>query len=189
MFLPLWDEMRALTVNLDDALEQVDWASTLRRLTLYAKRRLGTEVTIEEAEDIAAEAVRQMLDPTYRGWDPQREQLLWHLQSNVNGLISNRRRKKALSEERLHDFSAKPDVGMSPAPDPLPSISLADLARHATALGDHLAAAVVAAAIQGSSSPKEVALSLGVPAQKVYDARQRLKRYAVALQRDDGDTP
>ncbi|MFT3693985.1 MAG: hypothetical protein QM831_12650 [Kofleriaceae bacterium] len=171
-----------------DALARADWGNVSRRLTLYAKRRMGA-ATMTEAEDVAAEAIRQVLDPMYRAWDPQRETLLWHLQSNVNGIVANRSRKKSRTQERLHDFQERPDVlGPTVAVDDEPDDSLLTLHAYAEDRGDQLACDIITQALQGVVSPKEVALSLGVPPQKVYDARQRLKRYGLALRGHQGST-
>jgi hypothetical protein len=174
--------------TVDEALAQADWADTFRRLSLYAKRRLGVSMPFQEAEDIAAEAIRQVFDPAYRAWTPQRETLLWHLQSNVNGLIANRRRKKSLTHEQLHDdlsssYASPDELAVTPTLEQ----ELSRLSGYAQEIGDKLASSVIALALAGTVSPKEVALVLGVPAQKVYDARQRLKRYGAELRRMDGE--
>jgi predicted transcriptional regulator len=80
-------------------LEGVDWRATTLRLTKFAHMRTKG-VSWELAEDLAQEAITQLLDPRYMDWDPEREpELLEHLQNVVRGLASNRRRTAATSRE------------------------------------------------------------------------------------------
>jgi len=61
----------------------------------------GITGSLADAEDIAAEAVRRLLDSDYAGWDPNLEpDILRHLGSTVNGLISNESRAARLRVER-----------------------------------------------------------------------------------------
>src|SRR5688572_17081193 len=76
-----------------------DWREVARRLTLFAFRRLGSGAQRSDAEELAQEALRRFLDPNYAGWDVAVEpDLLRHLGSIVNGLISNRVKR----EKRRH---------------------------------------------------------------------------------------
>ncbi len=90
----------------DELLEGVDWAKIVQRLVLYAHRKLGHQVPLAEAEDMAGEAIRQFLDPEYADWDPARQTLEMKLGSIVNGLFQNRSRVKRTNSEISHDFTA-----------------------------------------------------------------------------------
>ncbi len=80
-----------------EQLEKVDWARTSVRLTSHAYRRLGTGRDWHVAEELAQEAIEQVIDPNYKDFDPADGSLFKHLGSVVNGLIQNRGRKKAES--------------------------------------------------------------------------------------------
>ncbi len=178
--------------QLEDALEKQDWAAIFKRLTAYALRWLGRNGRLEDARDIAAEAIRQLLDPEYRSWDPRDEDVLWHLQSTVNGILSNRRHTKSLSEERLHDFTSETSDERFHASNRLVdrihgAQTLDKVFDHACAVGDELAQRIVLEAHDGVVGPKEVAAKLGEPISRIYEARRRLKGYLeVVLQAQEG---
>ena len=70
--------------------EKFDWADISRRLTLYAKRRLGTRGNWQDAEQIAQEAIAHLLDPNYADWDSQKQpEILLQLQSIANSVLAN----------------------------------------------------------------------------------------------------
>lgn len=167
---------------LDDALETQDWKKIIKRLTAYAKRKLGRNGKIQDAEEIASEAIRQVLDPEYRDWKPEECDLLWHLQSNVNGILSNRWRTKSKTEERLRDFKKETSDERFHADDNtvarIANAQALDKALDlAIAANDELAQAVIMEANEGLLEPQEVATKLGVAVGKVYEARRRLKAY------------
>ena len=173
----------------EDEIERHDWHLLSRRLTDYARWMLGWNATAADAEEIAQQAITTVLDPGYRAWDPAREDLMWHLQSNVNGIISNRRTKKSLSMERLRDLQpetsderfrqANPDVQRIEDRNVLEALH-----DHAAACGDDVAQHVVMDALSGDFDAGRLAERLKVPVQKVYDARQRLKRYLRLIHRE-----
>ena len=172
-----------------DELEKQDWNRILRRLTDYARWCLGFDGKIEDAEEIASEAVRIVFDPQRRNWDPAKDDLIWHLQSNVNGIISNRRAKKALSKERLLDFPAETTDSRFHSENPgvarLEQRNLLEAAHdHAGKLGDTHVQTLVLEALDGNVDAKDIAAKLNVEPQKIYDARQRLKKYLLAILRE-----
>jgi DNA-directed RNA polymerase specialized sigma24 family protein len=168
-----------MSTELEDSLEKQDWKEIVRRLTLYAKGRLGRGSSIHDAEEIAQEAIRIVLDPEYRQWDPETD-LLYHLQSNVNGLISNRWKTKSRSQERLRDFTVEQGI-----PDPSAGVvdrieaseTLEKLLEHAISVGDELCQKIILEAVDGIVAPQEVAAKLGVKVGQVYEARRKLKKY------------
>lgn len=170
----------------DDEIERHDWNDVSRRLTDFARWRLGWDANIADAEEIAQEAIRIVLDPDFREYNPAEEDLMWHLQSNVNGLINNRRKKKALAKEQLRDL--QPETSDERFHQDNPGVKrvkeravLEVLHDFAEARGDEHAQTVVMDALSGDFDDAETAAKLNVPVQKVYDARQRLKRYLAAI--------
>jgi DNA-directed RNA polymerase specialized sigma24 family protein len=83
------------TVSLEAALKNQDWADLSRRLTRYAKARLRGS-SLATAEEIAQQAIMQLLDPAYASWDRERHpdvfDCLGHI---VNGLVVNHFRRNA----------------------------------------------------------------------------------------------
>jgi hypothetical protein len=176
----------------DELLDGVDWNKRFQRLVVFVHRMLGANVPLEEAEDVAGEAIRRFLDPEYAGWDPEREPSLErHLGSIVNGLLRNRIRVKATTHEVAHDFASSPVMAVvsSPAPDPEDRAMDRSLARRARELlenelrGDEDAEGVFLLEIDGISEPKEQAQALGLPIAKVYKARFRLGLAREAVRR------
>ena len=173
----------------DDEIERYDWNLLSRRLTTYARWRLGWDAKVEDAEEIAQQAIATVLDPEYREWNPGQEDLMWHLQSNVNGIISNLRTKKARSMERLRDLQPETSDERFRQANPNAKrverrLVLEVLHDHAEARDDTVAQNVVMDVLQGDFDAAELAARLKVPVQKVYDARERLKRYLAAILRE-----
>lgn len=174
----------------EDEIERHDWDDVSRRLTDYARLRLGWNANIADAEEIAQEAIRIVLDPDFREFDPAKEDLMWHLRSNVNGIVNNRRKKKALAKEQLRDL--QPETSDERFHQKNPGVTrvqqravLEVLHDYAEARGDEHAQTVVMDALSGDFDDAETAAKLKVPVQKVYDARQRLKRYLAAILREE----
>jgi DNA-directed RNA polymerase specialized sigma24 family protein len=174
----------------EDEIERHDWNDVSRRLTDYARWRLGWNANIADAEEIAQEAIRIVLDPDFREFNPAEEDLMWHLQSNVNGIINNRRKKKALAKEQLHDL--QPETSDERFHQKNPGVTrvqqravLEVLHDYAEARGDEQAQTVVMDALSGDFDDAETATKLNVPVQKIYDTRQRLKRYLAAILREE----
>jgi len=178
-----------MSTSSDDPFSKQDWKQIIKRLTAYAKRRLGRKATIQEAEDIASEAIRQVLDPDYRDWDPAKEELIWHLQSNVNGIINNRRRTKSLAMEQIRDFGSEASQGLTARDsrhecnEKHDASALLERVRACAAQkGDEVAEQVILlAAIDAVFDVKDVAVKLNVSVGKVYEARRRLKEYLEAV--------
>ena len=81
-------------------LAKQDWRAITMRLTLFAYGRLGHR-SIETAKDVAQEALARIWDPEYKDWDPAKEpDLLGHLRSVVNGIVSDIRQLSRTKSER-----------------------------------------------------------------------------------------
>ena len=107
-------------------LEAIDWNRTFQRLVVYAHRRSGCRMPLSEAEDVAAKAICQFLDPEYADWDPERQTLLLKLGSIVNGLLRNRTRTKATSAVLAVDFMSSPVAVLAASESPGPETRAMD---------------------------------------------------------------
>lgn len=159
----------------DQFLLSVDWGAILQRLTAYAGSRFR-EGTREDWEDIANSAVERLLDPAYRPWSPavpSMESLLRHLQSEVNGLISNRRKLRQRRGATL-PFE-ETDGGGAQKPFEAMEWSYALLEQLD---GKSDACEVFCRILDGAWKPSDTAEALQWPATRVYEARRVIKENA-----------
>jgi hypothetical protein len=171
----------------------VDWGNIFRRLVLFAFRRRqvrGITGSLADAEDIAAEAVRRLLDSDYAGWDPNLEpDLLRHLGSTVNGLISNESRAARLRVERsLSDPSVfRSAEEMTVSGDKMEET---DECQHALRLlearvaDDELVKGLLFLETGGVTKPAMQATQLRVSVDVIYKARRRLARHREEVRRE-----
>lgn len=165
-------------------LDDIDWSRVSKRLTAFAHWRLGSRGTWQDAEDLANEAITRVFSPDYKAWDPATEpDLLRHLGSVVNGLISNMSR--TAREELGGDVLG--EEGTAPRRDAHRTAGVASwvdgkiyateiLERIATEVeGDKLASKVFWLEVEGVPEPKNQAARLGRPIRDIYNARRRLE--------------
>jgi hypothetical protein len=179
--------------------DSVDWGDVFRRLVLFAFRRRqlrGITGSLADAEDIAAEAIRRLFDSHYAAWDPHLEpDLLRHLGSTVNGLISNESRAARLKVERsLSDpsvFRSAEEITAS-----VDKIAETDECQRALRLlearvaGDELMKGLVSLESGGVTKAATQATQLGVSVDAIYKARRRLARHREAVRRElEGKSP
>lgn len=179
--------------------DSVDWGDVFRRLVLFAFRRgqvRGISGSLADAEDIAAEAIRRLLDSDYAGWDPNLEpDLLRHLGSTVNGLISNESRAARLKVERsLSDpsvFRSAEEVTASHD-----QIEETDECQRALRLlearvaEDELMKRLLSLENGGVTKPAMQAAELRVSVDVIYNARRRLTRHREAVRKElEGKAP
>ena len=173
--------------------DSVDWADIFRRLVLFAFRRRqvrGITGSLADAEDIAAEAIRRLLDSDYAGWDPNLEpDLLRHLGSTVNGLISNESRGARLKVERsLSDpsvfRSAERIAASGDKMDETDECQRALRLLEARVAGDELMKGLLSLENGGVTKPAMQATQLRVSVDVVYKARRRLARHREAVRRE-----
>jgi hypothetical protein len=153
-----------------------DWREVARRLTLFAFRRLGRGAQQSDAEELAQEALRRFLDPNYAGWDRSVEpDLLRHLGSIVNGLVSNRVQRAKRRQDVTLDNA---DLVAHENSDS--RLVAADHVRHlvlrirAALEDDPQAERVFELMLDGVDRPAEQATELGIPASDLYKIRRRL---------------
>lgn len=175
----------------DQLLEAIDWNRTFQRLVVYAHRRSGCRMPLSEAEDVAAKAICQFLDPEYADWDPERQTLLLKLGSIVNGLLRNRTRTKATSAVLAVDFMSSPVAVLAASESPGPETRAMDgsEARRAFKLleeelkGDECGENVLLLECDGMTEPRMQAEALGMPIGTIYKARYRLGRARETVRR------
>ena len=173
--------------------DSVDWADIFRRLVLFAFRRRqlrGITGSLADAEDIAAEAIRRLLDSDYAGWDPKAEpDLLRHLGSTVNGLISNESRAARLKVERsLSDpsvfRSAERITAAGDKMDETDECQRALRLLEARVADDDLMKRLLSLENAGVTKPAMQATQLRVSIDEIYKARRRLARHRDAVRRE-----
>jgi hypothetical protein len=170
-------------------LESIDWPDVIRRLTVFAMKRLGSRGSLADAEDLAGQAIRQFLDPDYASWNPEEEpDLLRHLGSILNGVLNNSLRRKALGVERPLDT---PEASRVAVEDP--SAQRRVIAREQAGrairllseriVGDDLVESVFLLELDGIDIPSEQAIELDRPVAEIYKARRRLGAHREAVRR------
>jgi hypothetical protein len=173
--------------------QKLDWADIFGRLVLFAfrRRRLrGVPDSLADAEDLAAEAIRRLFDSNYAPWDPAREpDLLRHLGSTVNGLLSNEMRAARVKLERsLSVPSVLESAEQTAAADAHPDG--ADDYRHAMSLleariaNDQIASQLLFLEEEGVTKAALQAAELKLDVAAIYAARRRLARHCQAVRRE-----
>lgn len=173
--------------------QKLDWADIFGRLVLFAFRRRqlrGVPGSLADAEDLAAEAIRRLFDSNYAPWDPAREpDLLRHLGSTVNGLLSNEMRTARVKLERSLSVpsvleSAEQAAAANAQPDG------ADDYRHAMSLleariaDDEIASQLLSLEEEGVTKAALQAAQLKLDVVTIYAARRRLARHCQAVRRE-----
>ena len=173
--------------------DSLDWADIFRRLVLFAFRRRqlrGAPGSLADAEDLAAEAIRRLLDTNFAEWNRDREpDLLRHLGSTVNGLLSNELRGARLKVERsLSDPSVNQLAEQTAAPER--KVDEVDASRRSLSLlearvaADELARKILSLEEEGITKPSMMAARLKAAVAEIYKARRRLARHRAAVRKE-----
>jgi hypothetical protein len=164
-----------LPKEIEAAVRAENWRVLMKRLVVYAHRRLG-RLNFELAEDAAREVVVQLFDPAYASWDPSKLSVTRQLTSVINAFVVR---------QKVHRAPTRP----LPALGTLSSVqSGGDFrARHleeeqtrAYALlldhlkGDSLALKIVDLIGSGTERPEAQAAAAGVPVAEIRKARRRV---------------
>lgn len=184
------------TVSSSINLEQFDWAEISQRLTKYAKHRLGTRGTWQDAEQLAQEAICRFLDPEYAAWDTEKQpDIMLHLGSIVNGVLANHVRKwenckidhkepnklgaEIDNRQRRSGNSISAEGKCSDSPDARKVLSILTdrLAQ------DSLCQEVLLLHMDGIDRPAEQATALERPVKEINNARRRLDDHLQAVRR------
>jgi DNA-directed RNA polymerase specialized sigma24 family protein len=159
------------------AIARIDWRDLLPRLERYA---VACGASPSSAPDAVQTVVARLLAGE-SSWNPaMRPDVSQYLMGAVRGLLSNERRSAQSRYER-------PSALVERAPDPaspsaMPADSREALAEEALARlrgllnDDAEALAVLELKLAGVDKPAEQAARLNIPATRVYDARDRIRR-------------
>ena len=173
--------------------QNLDWADTFSRLVLFAFRRRqlrGVPGSLADAEDLAAEAIRRLFDSKYQPWDPVREpDLLRHLGSTVNGLLSNELRSSRVKLERSLSVpsvleSAEQTATVDALLDGSDSFRQAMSLLEARVANDEIASQLLWLEEEGVTKAALQAAQLKLDVGAIYSARRRLARHCQAVRRE-----
>jgi hypothetical protein len=173
--------------------QTLDWADTFSRLVLFAFRRRqlrGLHGSLADAEDLAAEAIRRLFDSNYKRWDRVREpDLLRHLGSTVNGLLSNDMRAARVKWERSLSVpwvleSAEQTAMVDVHPDAAGSYRHAMSLLEARVANDDIASRLLWLEEEGVTKAALQAARLKMDVAAIYSARRRLARHCQAVRRE-----
>ncbi len=165
-----------------DVLEAIDWAEIAERITGFAFARLR-HTSIEDAKQIANDALRTLLDPESEvAWEWEQDpDPIQKLGSIVNGLVSNRYRRKSVAKRHGDEVGRHMGGGESLAEsNPEASTIARDLFRkvlnhvYEHSVDDELVQQMVLLANDGILDVEEQESSLKVPRPRLYEARRRL---------------
>jgi hypothetical protein len=170
--------------------QKLDWADIFGRLVLFAFRRRqsrGMPGSLADAEDLAAEAIRRLFDSNYAPWDPAGEpDLLRHLGSTVNGLLSNEMRAARVKLERSLSVpsvleSAEQTAAADAHPDAVDDYHHAMSLLEARIADDEIASQLLSLEEEGVTKPALQAAQLKLEVAAIYAARRRLARHCLAV--------
>ena len=164
--------------TIDTFLLTVDWGEILLHLTAYAGFKYF-EGSNEDIAELVQEAVRHLLDPTYRKWveaNPTMDSLLSHLRSEINAMVIDRRRLRQRRGPHLPAEHALRAMS-SPAPGPEAQLEANDwcyqVLEHLE--GRKYASELFYLIMDGTTEPAEQAEALGWTIGRVYEARRVIR--------------
>jgi len=142
---------------------------------------------MDEAERLAQEAICEFLDPEYTGDPEQETDLLWKLQSIVNGLISNLKRKHSTIFERSLEPAGLDSACSGSSCPETEALTRVEAGRVTRLLlshvgGDELVREILRLQLdEGIEKPRDQAERLDRPIAEVYNARRRLGGHLDAM--------
>lgn len=168
-----------------EAAKAIDWNDVYKRLVVHGLKALG--LAVEDAKQVAQEALRRYFDPQYANWEPTKyPTLLLFLGSTMNGIASDIRQRKGYLGERPTRDGVLPDI-VTPAASPEDRVVAANFARVAVgkllerASADELVQNIVLKMVEGIDTAAEQAVALGVNVKEIYNARERLKIHVASV--------
>lgn len=184
--VPFWVPRVLMTSNVEEFLAEIDWGAVSKRLVAYALRRLRrfapSLATETHAMDVVHQAIVHLIDDEHRDWVPEGDHptlqgLLFHLGSEINGIVINQQRKviRRPSSRSLSDLASK----AQPVEDATVDHRLmeADMMRRATQLleGHDAAQQILHLFAEGCTKAADQAKVLGWPVKKVYKIREQVR--------------
>jgi hypothetical protein len=165
----------------------IDWRRTYEQLVAYGRRR--HRLLLEDAQQVAQEAIRRFFDPTYLGYDSELHgSVLRFLGSIVNGIVSNERQRGSSAKSFL-GFANEQEMP-SPEEDAIArerfNQVVAKLMERTTR--DHIARKLLAVMLEGVEGIEREAEKVGVSAaEEIEKARRRLKAHVEAITNSLGE--
>lgn len=197
-----------------EELTDDDWADLARRLTLHAFERLH-KTSWETAQEIAHDAIADLLDPAYAEWDRDKyPDVFDRLGSFVNGRVQNhfkRLRRRGNEVPIVGDVEDKPEIegGDDPGEVPVDApvegevvvdawspyeepdfITIGEVAMatlRARVANDTMCLGILDLIQGGVGHANKHAEALGVPVEDVYTAKRRLLHHARKVAQDLND--
>ncbi len=173
--------------------DSLNWADIFRRLVLFAFRRRqlrGSSGSLADAEDLAAEAIRRLFDLQYTPWDPTRApDLLRHLGSTINGLLSNELRAARVNREQSMSVpsvlqAAEESAAADPQFDGTPDYRRAMSLLESRVANDEVIPQLLLLEEEGVTKPAVQAAQLHLEVGVIYKARRRLAQHREAVRRE-----
>jgi hypothetical protein len=160
-------------------LAGVDWSKAERDARQFARKRLPRGASREaDAEDIAATAIEQTLDPLYAWWDPAKNSIDEHLRSKVNRLVYNL--THSAGEQTRKDAPKKNDVEQvkKRGASVEHAMGLSELVDKCAALVEERFGAKALVIFRNlDAAPRDLAKELDMTPAQVRDLKHRLIAY------------
>lgn len=169
----------------DRTEENALWKSASERLVAWTVKRHRLDAA--EADDTVQEAIQQFIRAGGIAAPNDLKGLLASLGSRVNGIVNNKRRKKANRAVGLTDDGVQAEL--KDPPDQEGMLASASFSRKAIGVllerveGDDLLSAIVMQMAEGIEEPAEVARVLERKVHEVYNAKRRLKAHVEAVKK------
>jgi hypothetical protein len=194
-----------------EELTDAEWADLARRLTLHAFERLR-KTSWEAAQEIAHDAIADLLDPAYAEWDRDKyPDLFDRLGSFVNGRVQNyfrRMRRRGKEVAIVGDVEDRPEIEGGDDPGEVPEqapldgevvvddwtpyeepdfVTISEVAMatlRARVANDTMCLGILDLIQGGIGHAGKHAEVLGVPVEDVYTAKRRLLHHARKVAQD-----
>lgn len=171
----------------EPAPESIDWKETYEQLVGYGRRQ--HRLSLEDAKQVAQEAIRRFFDPAYLRYDPAvHGTVLSFLGSIVNALVANMRRRGSSSKWFL-GFADGENQPRSPEDHAIAKerfervlVKLIERTKH-----DPIARKLLAAMLDGAEGIEQEAGRVGVSIAEIEKARRRLKAHVEKITNSMGD--
>lgn len=162
---------------------RVDWLALRNCIKFYVDRQLQN---VDDAEDLADECIRVLLEPSGTNWDPARGTIeafaLGIAKNKILELHRQRRRTQAL-HSKVAQAAAVHSLANSTVDRVLDGKRFLEGLRNRLST-DGIALAVLTESAAGFEKPQELATRLGVDVKVIKNAKLRIRRVQRTLRND-----